>query len=332
MILTYNTKTEIIEKMSTKMLGDFNIDELKLQGLLFKSLGRLFPDDELLMIMKSRAFREEPDLMALDKNGKLYIFELKATESHPENILQVLRYAQMYGSYDLDDIDKLYQKFSRTNNNICVDFKNKFNVELNAGNCNKCQILVVITNGIDYKTREAIKYWRSCKLDVRPWIYRVYGDDNKIMNLEISPFRVEDNPYEDITGKYYILNTNYGNSDVDHDDMLMNKKCAAYYEPWKYTIERLNKGDIVFLYQSSVGIVAFGEADGKVNKCDYHNNPEIKDEEYNMNLLNFNIVKEPLGAWEIKNITEVNYVFMRVMFAIDNENGKKIYNELLKRL
>ena len=47
--------------------------------------------------MQSRRWQEEPDLMAVDKNGYLYIFELKAWESHPSNLLQVLRYAQLYG-------------------------------------------------------------------------------------------------------------------------------------------------------------------------------------------------------------------------------------------
>jgi hypothetical protein len=34
--------------------------------------------------MQSRRWREEPDLMAIDKNGSLFIFELKAWE--PESI------------------------------------------------------------------------------------------------------------------------------------------------------------------------------------------------------------------------------------------------------
>ena len=332
MILTYDIKTKIVEKMASKTLGDFDIDERKLQGILFTALSGLFPDDELLMVMQSRAWREEPDLMALDKNGNLYIFELKATESNPENLLQVLRYAQLYGNADIERINRFYQSFCHSKNHISIDFKNKFNEDLNETNFSKNQILIVITNGIDYKTREVIKYWRSCKLDIRPWIYRVFGDDNKKMNLEITPFRVEDNPYEDVAEGYYILNTNYSNSEIDHNDMLENRKCAAYYDPWKYKIDKLNKGDLVFLYQSGVGIVAFGEADGKVNICDYQNNPKEKDEEYYMFLKNFNKIKKPLEAWEIKNITEINYVFMQTMFAIDSESGKKIKTELLKRI
>ncbi|HHQ4655168.1 TPA: hypothetical protein ACSPZZ_004457, partial [Aeromonas hydrophila] len=137
---------------------------------------------------------------------------------------------------------------------------------------------------MDFKTRESIKYWRSCGLDIRPWIYRVYDGNSDCMNVEITPFRVDDNPYEDIAEGYYILNTNYNNNKEDHNDMIKNKKCAAYFEPWKYKIERLNKGDVVFLYQSGVGIVAFGEASGKLCLADYHGNPDYKNEEYYMKL------------------------------------------------
>ncbi|HHQ4654212.1 TPA: hypothetical protein ACSPZZ_003471, partial [Aeromonas hydrophila] len=102
MLLKYNTKLDSIEKERTKRLIDFHIDERKFQDILFRSLDRLFPDDELIMLMQSQRWREEPDLMALDKNANLYIFELKAWESIQENILQVLRYGQLYGDADLE--------------------------------------------------------------------------------------------------------------------------------------------------------------------------------------------------------------------------------------
>jgi hypothetical protein len=52
-------------------------------------------------------------------------------------------------------------------------------------------------------------------------------------------------------------------------------------------VERLAKGDVIFLYQSGVGIVALGEADGKLLKAPYHGKLENLDEEYAMRLLRF---------------------------------------------
>ncbi|MEE4378814.1 MAG: hypothetical protein V2J55_15075, partial [Candidatus Competibacteraceae bacterium] len=200
----------------------------------------------------------------------------------------------------------------------------KFGIELSEEHFNRRQVFVVITNGLDYRTREGIQYWRSCGLDVQPWVYRVYTGKENEMLLEMSAFRVGDNPYEDIAEGYYILNTNISNSQEDHDDILTNGKAAAYFDPWKFKIERLVKSDVVFLYQSGIGIVAVGEADGNLRKAPYHGKPEHADEEYFMRLHSFQRVSPPLTAAEIKNITGINHVFMSTMFGLDAESGKAV--------
>ncbi len=197
-------------------------------------------------------------------------------------------------------------------------------MELKEEDFNCKQIFVVMTNGLDYRTREATQYWRNSGLDVRPWVYRVYHGTADEFLLEISAFRVHDNPYEDLAEGYYVLNTNIRNNQDDHEDMLKNAKAAAYFDPWKFKIQRLAKGDVIFLYQSGTGIVAVGEADGKLQKAAYHQNPEQADEEYFMKLRHFQRVSPPLTAAEIKKLTNVNHIFMSTMFGLDAEAGKAI--------
>ena len=324
MLLSINTKTRFTEKKRSSRLQTFDFDERALQDILFKSMDRLFPDDELILLMQSRQWQEEPDLMAVDKNGDLYIFELKAWESHTANLLQVLRYGQIYGPSKYVDLDARFKKATDPSQSLKLSHKGKFGVELPEEGFNNRQVFVVMTNGLDYRTREAIQYWRTCKLDVRPWVYRVYEGSTDEMLLEISAFRVQDNPYEDIAEGYYILNTNISNDVIDHNDMLNNGKAAAYFDPWKYKIERLSKSDVVFLYQSGVGIVSVGEADGKLVKAPYQGNPGHVDEEYYMNLLRFQRVNPPMTAAEVKQVTGVNYVFMQTMFGLDADGGKAV--------
>ena len=324
MLLTINTKTHFAERKRTDRLQSFGVDERGLQDILFKSLDRLFPDDELVLLMQSRRWQEEPDLMAVDKDGHLYIFELKAWESHSENLLQVLRYGQMYGGSKYADLHELYKKTGESSQSLKSAHLAKFDVALREEDFNRKQVFVVMTNGLDYRTREAIQYWRSAGIDVRPWVYRVYSGQPEEMLLEISAFRVGDNPYEDLSGGYYILNTNIRNNEEDHKDMLANGKAAAYFDPWKFKIERLKKGDVIFLYQSGVGIVAVGEADGNLQKRPYHDKPEHKDEEYFMKLRHFEPVSPPLKAAEIKRITEIDHRFMSVMFGLDADSGKAL--------
>jgi hypothetical protein len=321
MLLNINTKTGYAERCRTERLQSFGLDERGLQDILFKTLDRLFPDDELILLMQSRRWQEEPDLMAVDKNGDLFIFELKAWESDPSNLLQVLRYGQIYGASKYAELDAWYKKSTGQSQSLKAVHDAKFGTDLPEEQFNRRQVFVVMTNGLDYRTREAIRYWRSCNLEVRPWVYRVYAGGTDTMQLEISAFRVTDNPYEDIAEGYYILNTNYKNNEESHEDMVANAKAAAYYDPWKFKIERLAKGDTVFLYQSGVGIVAFGEADGKLKKAPFEDNP---DEEYSMKLQKFHRLSRPLTAAEIKSITDVDYVFMTTMFGVDAESGKKI--------
>ena len=89
MLLKVDLKTKHATRVRGSKLKDFGLDERSFQDILFRSLDRLIPDDELLILMQSRRGPEEPDLMALDKDGKLYIFELKAWEARSENLLQV---------------------------------------------------------------------------------------------------------------------------------------------------------------------------------------------------------------------------------------------------
>jgi hypothetical protein len=325
MLLGINPKTGYAEKKRTERLQSFGLDERGLQDILFRSLDRLFPDDELILLTQSRQWQEEPDLMAVDKDGKLFIFELKAWESKAANLLQVLRYGQIYGTSKFADMDGWYKKSTDPAQSLSGAHRAKFDVDLPEAQYNRHQVFVVMTNGLDHRTREAIQYWRLCGLDVRPWVYRVYpGQSDNEMLLEMSAFRVRDNPYEDLAEGYFILNTNISNCKEDHEDMLANAKAAAYFDPWKFKIERLSKGDVIFLYKSKAGIVAVGEADGKLMKRAYHGKSEDADEEYSMKLRGFKTVSPPLTAAEIKTITEVNYIFKNTMFGIDAESGKKI--------
>ena len=324
MLLSIDKTTRLTQKKKGSRLLSLGIDERGLQDILFKTLDRLFPDDELILLMQSRRWQEEPDLMAIDKDGYLYIFELKAWESHPSNLLQVLRYAQMYGPSKYADLDTWYKRTTDPSQSLVNAHTKKFGSNLAEGSFNKKQVFVVMTNGLDYKTRESIQYWRSCGIDIRPWVYRVYDGSTNDILLEMSPFRVEDNPYEDIAEGYYFLNTNSSNDLTDHDDMLKNSKAAAFFDPWKYKIERLAKGDVIYLYQSKVGIVAIGKADGKLVKAPYHSDPQHPDEEYYMKLLDFQKVTPPMTAAEVKRVTGVDYRFMQTMFGVDLEAGKAI--------
>jgi hypothetical protein len=101
--------------------------------------------------------------------------------------------------------------------------------------------------------------------------------------------------------------------------------------PGKYKIERLSKGDTVFLYHSKVGVVAMGRASSKLEKASYHGDPKHKDEEYFRTLEPFQRVDPPVSAAKIKEVTGTNYRFLGTMFALDADSAAALIAYIQKR-
>jgi len=71
MLMAVDLKAKTAKRVQSKPLKAFGLDERGFQQILFNSLDRLLPDDELILISQSRQWQEEPDLMAVDAEGKL---------------------------------------------------------------------------------------------------------------------------------------------------------------------------------------------------------------------------------------------------------------------
>lgn len=127
--------------------------------------------------------------------------------------------------------------------------------------------------------------------------------------------------------KYVVLNTNKRRGMNDHLNMVNNGIAAAFYDPWKFKIDSLKKGDIVFLYESGVGIVGVGKASGELEIKDYGRDV---DEIHQQKLTDYKRVK-PLSSSEIRKITETNMVFLQTMFKVVKTHGALIQEYLVER-
>ncbi len=335
MLLRIDPATRTAERVKGTKLSDFGLDERAFQEVLFSTLDRLVGDAELLLLTQSRRWREEPDLMAVDREANLHIFELKVWEAQQENLLQVLRYGQIYGRRDYDGLDNIWRRTRGDERSLAEAHQAKFDVELPKSHYNRKQVFVVLTNGLDVETREAIRYWKTTGLDVRPWIYRAYREGEKML-AEIVAYRTSDDPLEDQAegsgSNYYLVNTNISNDERDDADMLAQKKVAAYYAPWKFKIARIKRGDKLLLYRSGHGVVAFGTADGKLLKANYHGDPELHEEEYGMKLNGFTRVDPPMTAAELKAIANnPGLMFRQTMVGLDPESGRRILAQLTEK-
>jgi len=137
--------------------------------------------------------------------------------------------------------------------------------------------------------------------------------------------QVTDDDDEPVSGsRFFILNTNKRYEVAAHRDMVTNGVAAAFCDPWKFQIERIKEGDVVFLYENGVGIVGTGIAPRELEKAEHDG---VVDDAYRKKLIDYKRVK-PLSARDIKKVVGSNLVFLQVLFKVPTEFGKKIQENL----
>ena len=304
-------------------------EELDLQRLMSSHIQDFIYSNDLLTIFNERPRQEEPDILAIDRNGDLYILELKRWSSDRENLLQVLRYGQLYGSSNYDELNELFQKYSKSNVELLEIHKQYFDLPddkaLRKSDFNMHQHFLIVTNGLDQNTVDAIRYWKNNGLSIDAiiyWVFEINGEHYIEFNM-YSPIE----GYLEYEGNNYVLNTNYSNNKNHTDDMINEQKAAAYYPGWREKIGKLQRGDTVFLYKSGYGIIAYGTADGKLEKkdCDGY-----KDYEYYMHLDDFTVLKKPLSASKMKELTKQGFPFRTTMLYMSEECKDIIMKEIKK--
>ena len=125
---------------------------------------------------------------------------------------------------------------------------------------------------------------------------------------------------------YYLLNTNrkLDPSGIDEKTMLDEKIAAAYFGRWKAEISKLEPGDVVFLYRTGEGVIAFGRVTGDLKIRNYRNIKKFKNEEYYKQLNDFEVLNKPISAKEINHFTEHKVSFQRTLIKLNESIAKVI--------
>jgi hypothetical protein len=126
--------------------------------------------------------------------------------------------------------------------------------------------------------------------------------------------------------RYFLLNTNKVNDIDDHDFMLKNQVAAAFEDGYKEKIAKFKKGDWVFLYESGQGIIAFGQASGRLEKAPHYGR---EDKTYYQRLEGFTRLSKAIKASEIKRILNRSFPFAQTLAQITD--GEKLLSEIKKR-
>lgn len=204
MFFTLDTNKKTAQKTQKLSLASIGWKEEDLQQLLYENMDQVFPENELLLIKQSVKGSEEPDLLAIDRDGNLNIFELKANQSHESNLLQILRYGQIFGQRNYEFLNQKFINFNRSETSLLENINAKFSTQLKEADINSRQKFILLTNGTDYKTRQSINYWASQGINIQSWIYRLHKLGDQIL-IEFDQLQIKDNPFED-------LSSGWGNS------------------------------------------------------------------------------------------------------------------------
>lgn len=327
--MLFEINDNLLSKVQARTLKGVNLSEKDLENITAENVQNIIRQTELLVISQSRNWQEEADILALDEKGNLYIFELKAWESRQDNLLQVMRYAQIHSESNYDRLNSIWKKYSPQSSTLKEEHQNYFRLEnaLDEGFFNIEQKLIVMTNGLDAGTRKSIQYWSRQGVKIYPWIYRVYEIQNK-KYITFEAFGTTDDPYEDAPVKYHIVNTNFRNDPKCHSHMIQNKRASAFYSPWKERIKSIKKHDTVFLYQSGVGIIAYGVVKDHYRMGNWEG---LKDEEYFVDLDKFREISPAINHSELQEKAGYHVVVAGNYRSLRKEAGESLISEAKKR-
>ena len=306
----------------------FGIKEEDIENFFAAHITELIPEDQLMLIGQQRKRQEEADLLALDRNGTLFIFELKRWQSSSENLLQVMRYGQIFGRYDYAKLQDLAKRHQKLEGELKEKHRKYFELgdkALDELDFNRDQVFVVVTNGVDRDTLDAIKYWKQKGVRIDTLSYRLYSVEGK-PHLWFDVYNPEQDVILEENPGIYCVNTNATYQAEAWHSMLTNGRASAY-EIRKYAVAGIPKGSTVYLYHTGVGVIAKGKTTASYQKAPYGDEP---DEEFYVPLDFEWKLDHPdqwhqaVKAWEINSELGTGYRFRQTSFGVSDAMAKAI--------
>ena len=319
---------ELSDRVQIRVPADLGIFERHIETFFTTRLSELISENDLLLIGRERPFQEEGDLLALDKDGVLYIFELKRWESREENILQVLRYGQKFGRFDYDRLNHFTKQLNPNNTNIEEIHQKHFGLDkpLEKSKFNSDQVFVLVTNGADTDTISAMNYWAEKGIRIKCAPYRIYDVEGSPF-IQFDTFNSEAEVVSEKNTGYFVVNTNKTWDEIAWQHMLGNliEGRASAFGVRCSAVRNISKNSVVYLYHTGVGVIARGEAKSSWREDSYGNIEE------NFIPLKFDwALEQPkwqdhaIKAWMINKQMNSGYRFRQTAFSISEEMSNVI--------
>jgi len=289
---------------------------------------------DLLVIGQSSPWQPDVDLLALDCEGDLWFFELKAVPSSSENLLQVLRYSQSYSELSIDGLSTIYERYTRNSTrSLAVGFCEYFGYSSPSAvhewseRIGRRHHLLVVTDGANDETIAAVNHWQHHGLDIDIWPYRVHAGDEKSFRLELPELYVRGRRISNSDPGIFLVNSNRSHDPLTEPYMLDHGVALATEPKWMRKINRITANSRVLLYGNGIGILALGIA-----------TPERRDGVLGstpmrfVKLREFKKLKTVMAPSEIKKAGAKDYVFRHTVLELSGAEGEKVWNAAVARI
>ena len=255
--MLFEIKSNTLEPIPYKDFGSYGKLEKDLENLLAENLmSVLFEDNPYLPIFQERSFQEEPDLIALDRNGSTVIIEVKRSFVGTDALSQVFRYAQQIQRWDYETLQGKLRTFLEDDS---VELKKyhaeNFNLsaEISPNQFNRDQAILIVGNAVDVDLVVYIDYWKRKGIDIDFIPYRVFEmGDKTYLEFFAKPYDIHSNK---ATVKGVIFDSNR-TWDQEALAYMFKKNRVSSFGDMGDAVYCLGKGDYVFLSHRWVGIVA----------------------------------------------------------------------------
>ncbi len=268
-------KTKTISPVPFDDFGSTGKLEIDLEDLIANNMSELFTEENQLMtIFRERKRQPEPDIVALNGNGDLVLFELKRGIPNEEVTLQIMRYAQTWGLYQYEKLNEMFKKYNGNQTDLAVAHKAEFMLDeaLPREEFNKRQKLIVVGSSTCTELIRAVEFWKSNGLEIDFIPYRLYKIcGNEYFEFFGKPYDYHVNPGA-VKGVIFDTNKTWDQDSLWH--MLENSRISAYGSK-KHLVKSIGKDDYVFYYHRGIGIVAVGKV-----KSDKYLTDDKKEEGY----------------------------------------------------
>lgn len=322
-----------LEPLAFLDASDLQSTEKDLENLLATHLLEvLFEGAPLLPIFQERQLQSEADVYAINRDGDLVIFELKRGLAGEDAVLQAIGYTQRAGRWIYSELDRRYQVYLQNRRlssvQLCDAHKDAFQLDgpLEPTNFNRRQHLYVVGNAANEALIDAIDYWKSQRLSVEFLPYRIYNvGGTRYFEFFSFPYDRHRNPSA-VKGVLFDTNRSYNEDSIW--DMVENSRVAAYGDV-KHVVQYLNRGDIVFFYHKSVGLVAAGEVRGPVRHDG--NDEQYRDVRFLTPVPNRQTgFPKAMPASEITRVTARNFFWARTIKVpyLDRDEAQRLLTEL----